>query len=42
MPLCNEEEDIVHIPLKCPETKMPREHLLGRKGLIITQVVVYK
>jgi hypothetical protein len=30
-PLCNGEEDAVHIPLKFPETIRLREHLLSRK-----------
>jgi hypothetical protein len=29
--LCNEEEDTVHILLKCPEMRRLREHLLSRK-----------
>jgi hypothetical protein len=31
MPLCNGEEDAIHILLKCPETRRLREHLLSRK-----------
>jgi hypothetical protein len=30
-PLCNGEEDAIHILLKCPETIRLREHLLSRK-----------
>jgi hypothetical protein len=30
-PLCNGEEDAIHIPLKFPETRRLREHLLSRK-----------
>jgi hypothetical protein len=30
-PLCNGEEDAVHILIKCPETRRLREHLLSRK-----------
>jgi hypothetical protein len=30
-PLCNGEEDAIHILLKCPQTRRLREHLLSRK-----------
>jgi hypothetical protein len=30
-PLCNGEEDAVHVLLKCPETRRLREHILSRK-----------
>jgi hypothetical protein len=33
-PLCNGEEDAIHILLKCPETRRLREHLLSRKWQI--------
>jgi hypothetical protein len=32
---CNGEEDVVHIILKCPETRKLKEHLLSRKWQII-------
>jgi hypothetical protein len=35
MPLCNGEEDAIHILLKCPETRRLREHLLSRKWQIM-------
>jgi hypothetical protein len=41
-PLCNEEEDAVHILLKCPETIMLRGHLLSRKLQKINEVIAYK
>jgi hypothetical protein len=34
----NEEEDTVHILLKCPETRRLREHLLSRKWQTINGV----
>jgi hypothetical protein len=36
-PLCNMEEDTVHILLKCSETRRPKEHLLSRKWQIINE-----
>jgi hypothetical protein len=36
-PLCNVEEDAVHILLKCSETRRPKEHLLSRKWQIINE-----
>jgi hypothetical protein len=41
-PLCNEEEDGVHILLKHPETRRLREHLLSRKLKIIKEELAYK
>jgi hypothetical protein len=41
-PLRNEEEDAVHILLKCPETRRLREHLLGMKWLTINEEIAYK
>jgi hypothetical protein len=38
----HEEEDVVHILLKCPENIRPREHLLSRKLQIINEEIVYK
>jgi hypothetical protein len=37
MPLCNGEEDAIHILLKCPETRR-----LSRKWQIINEEVAYK
>jgi hypothetical protein len=31
-PLCNGEEDVVHIRLKYPEKRRLRKHLLSRNG----------
>jgi hypothetical protein len=41
-PLCNGEEDAVHILLKYPETRRLREHLLSRKLQIIKDELAYK
>jgi hypothetical protein len=41
-PLCNGEEDTVHILLKCPETRRLREHLLSRKWQVINEELAYK
>jgi hypothetical protein len=41
-PLCNEEEDAVHILLKCPETRRLRENLLSRKLLTMNEETAYK
>jgi hypothetical protein len=41
-PLCNVEEDAVHIILKCTETRRLREHLLSRKWQIINVQLAYK
>jgi hypothetical protein len=40
--LCNGEEDVVHILLKCPETRRLREHLLSKKWHIINKEQAYK
>jgi hypothetical protein len=40
-PLCNGEEDSVHIILKCPETRRLRENLLSRKWQIINEELSY-
>jgi hypothetical protein len=42
MPLCDGEEDAIHILLKCPETRRLREHLLSRKLQIIKEELAYK
>jgi hypothetical protein len=36
-PICTEEEDTVHILLKCPEKRKLWEHLLSRKRLTINE-----
>jgi hypothetical protein len=41
-PLCNGEEDAVHILIKCPGTRRLREHLLSRKCQIINEELAYK
>jgi hypothetical protein len=41
-PLCNGEEDAIHILLKYPETRRLREHLLSRKWQIINEELAYK
>jgi hypothetical protein len=41
-PPCNEEEDAMHILLKCPETRRLREYLLSRKWQIINEKLAYK
>jgi hypothetical protein len=41
-PLCNGEEDAIHILLKCPETRRLREHFLSRKWQIINEELAYK
>jgi hypothetical protein len=40
--LCNGEENAIHILLKCPETRRPREHLLSRKWQIINKELACK
>jgi hypothetical protein len=41
-PLCREDEDAIHILLKCSETRKWREQLLSRKWLYVNEEVVYK
>jgi hypothetical protein len=41
MPLCNGEEDVVRILLKCVETRRLRGHLLSRKWQIINEELAY-
>jgi hypothetical protein len=41
-PLCNGEEDAIHIHLKYPETRRLREHLLSRKWQVNDEEVAYK
>jgi hypothetical protein len=33
-PLCREDEDVIHVLLKCSETRKWREQFLNRKWLI--------
>jgi hypothetical protein len=40
-PVCSEEEDPIHILLKCSETKW-REHFLSRKWLMLNEWIVFK
>jgi hypothetical protein len=42
MPLCNGEEDAIHIILKYPETRRLREHLLSRKWQMINEELANK
>jgi hypothetical protein len=41
-PLCSEDEDTVHILLKCSETRKWREQFLSRKWLRVKEWIVYK
>jgi hypothetical protein len=41
-PLCNEEDDVIHIFLKCSETREWREQFLSRKWLIVNKELAYK
>jgi hypothetical protein len=41
-PLCREEEKLLHILLKCSETRKWRERFLSRKWLIVNEEVTYK
>jgi hypothetical protein len=41
-PLCSEEEDAVHILLKCSETRKWREQFLSIKWLRLNEWIVYK
>jgi hypothetical protein len=41
-PLCSEEEDPVHILLKCSETRKWREQFLSRKWLRLNELIVLK
>jgi hypothetical protein len=42
MSLCSEDEDPVHILLKCSETRKWREQFLSRKWLSLNEWMVYK
>jgi hypothetical protein len=37
--LCNEEEDTLHIILKCPEMRKLREHPVSRKWLTVNEEI---
>jgi hypothetical protein len=41
-PLCNEEEDPIHILLKCSETRKWREQFLNRRWLRLNELIVLK
>jgi hypothetical protein len=41
-PLCSEEEDSIHIILKCSETRKWREQFLSRKWLSLNEWIVFK
>jgi hypothetical protein len=41
-PLFNNEQDPVHILLKCSENRKVREHLLSRKWLPVNTEIAYK
>jgi hypothetical protein len=41
-PLCSEDEDAIHILLKCSETRKWREQFLSRKWLMLNEWIVYK
>jgi hypothetical protein len=40
-PLCSEEEDSIHILLKCSETRKWREQFLSRKWLRLNELIVF-
>jgi hypothetical protein len=41
-PLCSEEEDPIHILLKCSETRKWRDQFLSRKWLRLNELIVLK
>jgi hypothetical protein len=41
-PLCSEDEDPIHILLKCSETRTWRELVLSRKWLRLNEWIVFK
>jgi hypothetical protein len=41
-PLCSENEDAVHILLKCSETRKWRDQFLSRKWQIVNEEIAYK
>jgi hypothetical protein len=41
-PVCSEEEDIIHILLKCSETRKWREKFLSRKWLGLNEWIILK
>jgi hypothetical protein len=41
-PLCSEDEDAVHVLLKCVETRKWRKQLLSRKWLTVNEESAYK
>jgi hypothetical protein len=40
--LCSEDEDAIHILLKCSETRRWREQFLSRKWLVLNECTAYK
>jgi hypothetical protein len=40
-PLCSEDEDAIHILLKCSETRKWREQFLSRKWLRLNEWIVF-
>jgi hypothetical protein len=40
-PLCSEDEDAIHISLKCSETRKWREQFLSRKWLRLNEWIAY-
>jgi hypothetical protein len=41
-PLCSEDDDAIHILLKCSETRKWREQFLSRKSLMLNEWIAYK
>jgi hypothetical protein len=41
-PLCSEDEDAIHILLKCSETRKWMEQFLSRKWLRLNEWIIYK
>jgi hypothetical protein len=41
-PVCSEDEDAIHMLLKCSETRKWREQLLSRKWLRLNEWVAFK
>jgi hypothetical protein len=41
-PLYSEDEDVVHIILKCSETMKWREQILSRKWFVVNEEIAYK
>jgi hypothetical protein len=41
-PLCSEDEEVIHILLKCSEMRKWREQFLSRKWLMLNEGIAYK